>query len=152
VQSEIAEQVIRQLEVTLLAPEREALASTPTENMEAHQADLRGRLYSYKISRSDLQLAEQMFERAVKLDPGFAELRLSRDAHIGPNRLMDLALIYTMVGEPDLPLDQIEELLSIPAFFSVPLLELHPQWDPLREHRRYQEIVKEFAISYERTS
>jgi tetratricopeptide (TPR) repeat protein len=77
---------------------------------------------------------------------GVELLPLSRDAHVGPDRVRDLALIYTMVGEPDAALDQIEQLLSIPANFSVPLLELHPQWDPLRAHPRYQEIVKKYAL------
>ena len=86
VQSEIAQQVIQQLDVTLLAPEREALTSKPTENMEALEAYQRGRNYLFgkgAPSKEELELAEQMFDRAVRLDPNFAEAyaRLSH-AHI----------------------------------------------------------------------
>jgi tetratricopeptide (TPR) repeat protein len=83
---------------------------------------------------------------------GLELLPVSKDALIGPFRLVDLASIYTMVGEADAALDQIEQLLSIPSFFSVRLLELDPMWDPLRDHPRYQEIVKKYALSTPGTS
>ena len=67
-------------------------------------------------------------------------------------RTRTLALVYTMVGEHDAALDQIEVILSIPAPFSVPLLELDPIWDPLRDHPRYQEIVEKYALPSEGTS
>ena len=74
VQSDIAEQVIRQLDITLLEPEQRALRSKPTENLDAYQAYLRGINYvrgAYYFEE-DLRLAVQMFERAVELDPNFA--------------------------------------------------------------------------------
>jgi serine/threonine-protein kinase len=67
---------------------------------------------------------------------------VSKNAVIGPFRLENLALIYTMVGELDLALDQIECLLSIPAWFSVSLLRIDPRWDPLREHPRFQSLLE----------
>jgi len=74
VQSEIAEHVINQLDVTLLGPERRALQSVPTDNMESHHAYLRGLDLSYRVdmSKEDLFLAVEMFERAIELDPDFA--------------------------------------------------------------------------------
>ena len=74
VQSDIAEQVIRQLDITLLEPEQRALRSKPTENLDAYHAYLRGINYvrgTYYFEE-DLRLAVQMFERAVELDPNFA--------------------------------------------------------------------------------
>ncbi len=74
VQSDIAEQVIRQLDITLLEPEQRALRSKPTENLDAYNAYLRGINYvrgTYYLEE-DLRLAVQMFERAVELDPNFA--------------------------------------------------------------------------------
>ncbi len=76
---------------------------------------------------------------AVELFP------ISMDALDGPDFIENLALIYTMVGEPDAALDQIEQLLSIPSNFSVGWLELHPEWDPLRKHPRYREIVEKYS-------
>jgi serine/threonine-protein kinase len=77
-------------------------------------------------------------ERGVDLLP------VSKDAGLGPFRVQDMALTYTMVGEHEAAFDQIELLLSIPANFSVKLLELDPAWDPLREHRRYREIIEKY--------
>jgi serine/threonine-protein kinase len=76
--------------------------------------------------------------RAVELLP------VSKDGSNGPFRVQDLALIYTMVGEYDESLDQIDYLLSIPANFTVKFVELDPAWDPLRKHPRYEEILKKY--------
>ena len=73
-------------------------------------------------------------KRGVELMP------VSKDAMVGPWRIDDLAHIYTMVGEPDAALEQLDRLLSIPALFSVPLMELEPEWESLRDHPRYQEL------------
>lgn len=74
VQSDIAEQVIRQLDITLLESEQRALKTKPTDNLEAYQAYLKG--IDYLIRPDELEenyrMAVQMFERAVKLDPNFA--------------------------------------------------------------------------------
>jgi tetratricopeptide (TPR) repeat protein len=80
-------------------------------------------------------------KRAVELRP------ISLDAIDGPGLIGNLALIHTMVGEHDAALDQIDHLLSIPSGFSVGILELDPSWDPLRNHPRYQEIVKKYSSS-----
>lgn len=74
VQSDIAEQVIEQLNVTLIAPERAAIMAQPTENLDAYHAYLRGREYLNRptYSQRDFTLAVEMYERAVALDPNFA--------------------------------------------------------------------------------
>jgi tetratricopeptide (TPR) repeat protein len=70
---------------------------------------------------------------------------VSKDAYIGPCRVENLAQIYVMVGEYDSALDQIEYLLSIPSWFSVPLLRLDPRYDPLRTLPRYQKLLEKYA-------
>jgi serine/threonine-protein kinase len=77
--------------------------------------------------------------RAVELLP------ITRDALIGPDRIEDLAVIYTIVGEYEAALDQIEYLLSIPCIFSVQVLRMDPRWDALRDHPRYSRIVRRFS-------
>jgi len=74
IQSEIAEQVTRQLNIMLLEPEIRALDAKPTENLEAYQAYLRGMEYwsAYMQEEENVLLAIQMFDRAVNLDPKFA--------------------------------------------------------------------------------
>jgi len=83
VQSEIAEEVIKQLDFTLLAPERQALLARPTKNLEAYDYFLRGIDHSNKgdlyIDSQENLRAVEMFEKAVELDPNFvlAYIRLS---------------------------------------------------------------------------
>jgi TolB-like protein/Flp pilus assembly protein TadD len=73
VQSEIAENVISQLGITLLEPERRAFEARPTENLEAYQAYLRGMGYLGRpdYSEENRRLAVGHLEEAVELDPDF---------------------------------------------------------------------------------
>jgi len=73
VQSDIAEQVAKALDIALLEPERRAVKARPTENIEAYEYYLRGNDYFHRSSlESDLRIAIQMYEKAVELDPAFA--------------------------------------------------------------------------------
>jgi len=71
-QSNIAEQVARALDITLLEPERQTLASRPTEHTEAYVYYIRGKEY-HSYSEDDLNRAIQMYEIAIGLDPDFAQ-------------------------------------------------------------------------------
>ena len=72
VQSNIARQVAETLEVTLLAPERQALDAKPTTNLEAYDYYLRGKDYQARqLDDEDAHLAVRMYQRAVQLDPTF---------------------------------------------------------------------------------
>ncbi len=74
VQSEIAEKVIRQLDITLLEPERRVIETKPTDNLEAYHAYLRGmdHLGRAEFMEEKYRMAVQMFGMAVELDPKFA--------------------------------------------------------------------------------
>jgi non-specific serine/threonine protein kinase len=72
VQDEIARKIAEALRITLSPQEREALASKPTDNLQAYDLYLRGRAYARRLIRHDLEFALTMFENAVALDPGFA--------------------------------------------------------------------------------
>jgi TolB-like protein len=72
VQDEIARKIAEALRVTLSAQELEALATKPTENLQAYDLFLRGKRYARRQTRQDLEFALQMFENAVALDPSFA--------------------------------------------------------------------------------
>jgi regulator of sirC expression with transglutaminase-like and TPR domain len=69
-------------------------------------------------------------------------LPVSKDAYRGTYRVEDLAHIYAMVGEPDLAIDQLEYLMSIPADFGAGALKLDLAWDPLRDHPRFQRLLE----------
>jgi DNA-binding SARP family transcriptional activator/TolB-like protein/Flp pilus assembly protein TadD len=73
VQADIAERVAQALDVTLLEPERRALAARPTESLQAHDYYLRGGdFYQRSFNERDTRAAVEMFERAVTADSGFA--------------------------------------------------------------------------------
>lgn len=71
-QSDIAEGVARALDITLLEPERQTLASKPTENTEAYVYYMRGKEY-HRYSEDDLNRAIEMYEIAISLDPDYAQ-------------------------------------------------------------------------------
>ncbi len=77
-------------------------------------------------------------QRAVEIMP------ISEDAFDGPTQVLWLAVIYTMVGEQDAAIDRLELLLSIPCNLTVALLELDPNWDPLREHPRFIALLEKY--------
>jgi tetratricopeptide (TPR) repeat protein len=68
----------------------------------------------------------------------------SEDSLVGPTLAIELAKIYTQVGETDKALGTLEELLSIPCDLSVGLLRLDPVWDPLRDHPRFHALLKKY--------
>ena len=91
-----------------------------------------------------LALLEQR-EEAVRAGKQAVELLpISKDAIVGPAHVIELAKIYTRVGEADKALDLIDKLLSIPCELSVGLLRLDPAWDPLRDHPRFQALLEKY--------
>jgi TolB-like protein/Tfp pilus assembly protein PilF len=72
VQDDIAQKIADALRITLSPQEQQALATRPTEDLQAYDLYLRGRNYARRMSRQDLDFALQMFENAVSLDADFA--------------------------------------------------------------------------------
>jgi serine/threonine protein kinase/tetratricopeptide (TPR) repeat protein len=68
VQDDIARSITQALRITLSPQEEKTIATKPTENLQAYDYFLRGRNYT---RRENLEFAMQMFEHAIKLDPGF---------------------------------------------------------------------------------
>ncbi|MBI4467460.1 MAG: protein kinase [Acidobacteria bacterium] len=73
VQDEIARNISQALRIQLSPQEEKAIARKPTENSQAYDYYLRGRSYARRGTRSDLEFAVQMYERAIALDPDFAQ-------------------------------------------------------------------------------
>jgi tetratricopeptide (TPR) repeat protein len=76
-------------------------------------------------------------EIAVRMRP------LSKFAYQGSWSNWDLAYIYTWSGHVEEAIDLIEHLLTVPGFFTRNWLRLNPDWDPLRNHPRFQELIAE---------
>ncbi|KPK73330.1 hypothetical protein AMJ87_02060 [candidate division WOR_3 bacterium SM23_60] len=77
--------------------------------------------------------------QAVKLLP------LSKDAFYGIPYVLDLAFIYAIIGEQEKAIEQLEYLLSIPSWASVPYYEMDPRWNRLRNNPAFQEMLKKYA-------
>jgi len=72
IQSEISQEIASALEATLSPQEQQAISDRPTENLAAYNAYLLGRQLMARRGVEDLTLAQQEFQRATELDPGFA--------------------------------------------------------------------------------
>ena len=67
------------------------------------------------------------------------------DALDYPESVENLALIYTMAGEYDNAFDKINYLLSNNTCFTVNHLQLDPEWKPLRDQSKYQDLIMKYS-------
>ena len=72
IQSEIASAVTLAMRATLSPEEQSRMADVPTQNMEALEEYFKGRAELDQRLRPSIESARMRFERARKLDPGFA--------------------------------------------------------------------------------
>jgi eukaryotic-like serine/threonine-protein kinase len=110
----------------------------------AARAALRERPDAY-LTHGTLGLAEaylgnraqaiQEGRRAVELLP------LSKDALDATSAELQLAQIYTVVGEPDAAIEQLHAALAVPSDVSAAGLKADPTWAPLRGNPRFERLV-----------
>jgi serine/threonine-protein kinase len=79
-------------------------------------------------------------EKAVDLLP------MAVDAFYGIPYVIDLVVIYTMVGEFDLAIDQLEYLLTVPSWLSTTWFDWDFRFAPLKTHPKYQELISKYEI------
>ena len=72
IQDEIAGNIVKALRLVLSEDEKRALENSPTVNVQAYEYYLRGRQYFHQWSRTSIQYARRMFERAIEIEPGYA--------------------------------------------------------------------------------
>jgi adenylate cyclase len=72
IQDEIARRVIDALELSLTDREQCHFLKASTKNVDAYEFYLRARKLFQQWTRQSIELARQMFERAIELDPHFA--------------------------------------------------------------------------------
>jgi TolB-like protein/Tfp pilus assembly protein PilF len=101
----------------------------------------------YAEALSVLGIADAALDRteeAVRAGRRAAALfPVTKDAVMGAEILRNLAITYAWVGEKDLALKQLDELVRIYSHISYGQLRLHPWWDPLRDDPRFEKIVEE---------
>jgi TolB-like protein/Flp pilus assembly protein TadD len=74
IQTDLAQQIVRELQAKLSPMEKARIERRPTENSEAYLAFMEGHEIFYRSDkfRSNTEKAEQLFEKATNLDPNFA--------------------------------------------------------------------------------
>jgi len=74
IQTDLAQQIVRELQAKLSPMEKAQIERKPTENSEAYLAFLQAHDLFTRMDkfRSNTEKAEQLFEKATKLDPNFA--------------------------------------------------------------------------------
>ena len=97
VQDEVTQQIVEALKIKLTPSEEARITNTPTSSLEAHDLFLKARelIQASSVDRTTFEQSVQLFERAISLDPGYAQ------AHAG------LAFAYLFdysnrwTGDPD---------------------------------------------------
>jgi serine/threonine protein kinase/tetratricopeptide (TPR) repeat protein len=123
----------------------EWLAKGPGEN---HWRSAHGPAY---IAEIDAALGRK--ENAIREGRKVAELwSVKRDAVIGPDIQIFLAIVYTWSGEREAALQTLSEVAKVPVMPSIfPMcpglsageLKLNPLWDELRSDPRFEKIIAE---------
>jgi serine/threonine-protein kinase len=67
------------------------------------------------------------------------------DAFFGALCAEARARVLAQVGDADAALDQIDRLLTKPAFFSIHSIQLDPLYDPIRDHPRFKALLAKYA-------
>jgi hypothetical protein len=120
------------LDSALTAVERvRAIGIDPSADMHTSL----GQLYA------DLGLKTLAIETAVE---DVESIPLDSDALMGMEKMIQLAQTYTRVGEVDRAVDLLDTLLSIPSDLTVAWIRGHPDWDPLRDHPRFQALIEKY--------
>ncbi len=73
-------------------------------------------------------------------------LPITKDAVYGQEHVFDLAHIYTLLGEDEKAVAQLEVLLSHPGWITVPWLQVDPRWRPLDRSPGFQALCAKYAV------
>jgi hypothetical protein len=85
------------------------------------------------------EIAVSEAKRAVELLP------ISKDALEGPLIELNLAVVYAWTNQPGLAFKKLSSLTKVPNGIYYGQLKRDPQWEPLRQDLRYQELLAELA-------
>jgi TolB-like protein/Flp pilus assembly protein TadD len=119
-----------------------AAARAELEKMLEKQPDFPAALSLLGIVDAGLGRTEEALSegrRACELVP------VSRDSFDGVAFLVNLAQIYTWIGDKDRAITQIAEIERVPNLLSYGFLKLQPFWDPLRGDPRFEKLVASLA-------
>ena len=121
-------------------PEARAGLERARDELTAIRANGRVITWTSKL----LLLISGFIEDKATVDKVAAELRqkFQDDAMTGPGREEVIAIARAHLGETDVALQSVKQLLQIPNGLTPALLRADPFWDPLRNDPRFQELAK----------
>jgi adenylate cyclase len=73
VQDELTSAITNALKIKMSLGEKQKVARKPTDNLKAYEAFLQGRKIHHELDQFDIWRAFAAYQKAVKLDPNFAE-------------------------------------------------------------------------------
>lgn len=128
VQDQITQEIVGALKVVLRPEERPRATKLQPQNLDAYDLYLRGRRQQHKFSKTSLELAKQLFEQAISIDPAYAR------AHCGVADCY--AFIYQNYDSDPVLLDKINA-------WSTRALELAPEMAEAHASRGLAFYLKE---------
>jgi Predicted integral membrane protein len=97
---------------------------------------------SLGVAYAGLGLREEAVREGQR---GVELLPMSKDAVYGASHVIDLAHIYTLLGDTEKAVEQLEFLLSRPGWVSAPWLKANPVWRPLRGDPRFEALFEKYG-------
>jgi serine/threonine protein kinase/tetratricopeptide (TPR) repeat protein len=140
IEDEIAQSIVRALQLILSEDERRAIGRVPPANVRAYDYYLRGRQYFHQTRKKSLDFARQMFTRAIETDPEFAL------AHAGLADACSLLHMYYPSSEADL--DQADAVSLRALELDPTLAEAHAaRGFALSQMQRHEEAEQAFQTA-----
>jgi len=146
IQSDIAQQIAAALKAKLTPAEKERIEKKPTKDIRAYEYYLQGKFYSYGTTLGDIDLALRMFERAIALDPAFAQAYaglaltcIKRDFYFEPGRGWDKKAFQAVDKALDLDSNLAEGYVARGNLYWT-RANFFPHEKAIREYRRALEL------------
>lgn len=140
VQDDIASSIVGALAITLSPRQERVIQKVPTTDVRAYDYYLRGRQFFYQERGGSIDMALQMFSRAIEIDPGYAL------AHAG---FADTsAYKYAFYEQDPAHLERADDASRRALELDPELAEAHSaRGHVLSLKKRYDEAAKEFEIA-----
>ena len=135
-------------EESLCAAHADSLRMTSEATLDAATADRRGAVQSGVIARAHAKLGiayallGETISAVAEGSKAVSTLPITVDAYDGGDHLRDLILIYTLIGAPDLAMEELVTALSNPSPLTRVDLLLDPVFEPLRQHPDFAGLLR----------
>ena len=140
IQDEIAQSIAGALRVVLTDKEKDAIEKVPTADVRAYDFYLRGRHFFHQFRRRGLDLAREMFAKAIAIDPAYAR------AYAGMSDCCAFLYIYWESTQANL--DQADEASRKASELDPDLAEAHASKGLSASlKKQYDEAQREFSIA-----